>query len=81
MYACWGRALREDRLDVRTHDRSCTFLSLGILAQMADLGDWVSGNGKEKADPGVSDHLHLRRATVSEGSLPLRKIENLLRLR
>lgn len=69
MYACWGRALRQDGLDVGTHDRSCAFPSLGMLAQMTDLGGWVSGDGKEKADPGVPASAASPKGCCSLGGL------------
>ena len=62
---CWGRALKEDGLDVRTHDDSRAFISLGVLAQVTDLGGWVSGDGRVKADPKVPASVSSQKSCSS----------------
>lgn len=42
--------MRGEELNVGTGDYSWASVSLGILAEMADFGGWVSGEEKEKAD-------------------------------
>lgn len=66
--------MRGEELNVGTGDYSWASVSLGILAEMADFGGWVSGEEKEKADHGVPAPAPSQKGCSLGGPLPLGKI-------